>query len=167
MKSFPLFICGLFAATLLPIASQAQNAAAESPLQSELKVFVVGTDAEGEETLVATESIEPGQTVEYQLTYSNVSEGALSRIRAIGPVPESTFYIGDSATEKASVLLEYSVDGGETFSVPPLQVTITDEETGETETIEARPEHYNQLRWTIPTLAPGQSIDLKYRVTVR
>lgn len=144
-----------------PLAAQDAN-----PLKSEMTAFRVMVGDDGKESLVATDSVEPGQTVEYVMKYSNVSDQALSQIRVQGPVPAEMIYVAESASKASGVLLEFSVDGGQTFSVPPVKYQ-KQLEDGSIVEATATPDLYNLVRWTIATLAGNDATSLKYRVSVR
>ncbi|GAB5559201.1 MAG: hypothetical protein SynsKO_08480 [Synoicihabitans sp.] len=165
MKKFARLLLCLSLAALFagisPLAAQDGN-----PLKSEMKAYRVVTDAEGEETLVATDNVEPGETVEYVMTYSNVSDQTLNQIRVQGPVPPEMVYVADSASKPAGVLVEYSVDGGQTFSVPPVKYQKQLEDGTIVEAV-ATPDLYNLVRWTISSLSGSDSATLRYRVSVR
>lgn len=144
-----------------PLAAQETN-----PLKSEMAAFRVVTDDDGKETLVATDNVEPGQTVEYVMKYSNLSDQALNQIRVQGPVPAEMVFVANSASKPAGVVLEFSVDEGQTFSVPPVKYKKQLEDGSIVEAI-ATPDLYNLVRWTIKSLPGNSATSLKYRVNVR
>ena len=137
-----------------------------SPLKSEMSAFRVMTDAEGKETLVATDNVEPGQTVEYVMKYSNLSDQPLSQIRVQGPVPAEMVFVAGSASKLPGVVVEFSVDQGQTFSVPPVKYQKQLEDGSIVEAI-ATPDLYNVVRWTIASLPGNGATSLKYRANVR
>jgi uncharacterized repeat protein (TIGR01451 family) len=146
-----------------PFALTAQTP--ESPLASSLAVFVVETTEDGAEALASRETINPGEVIEYQLTYENVSERPLRQIRAVGQIPAETAFIEGSPVPAGTYPIEYSLDGVE-FAAPPLTYEKVNED-GSTEEAVATPSMYRALRWTIPELAVGEKEVLHYRVTVR
>lgn len=165
MKKLSQFISFLSLLALVagvsPLAAQEEN-----PLKSEMTAFRVVTTEDGKERLVATDNVEPGQTVEYVMKYSNVTDQALNQIRVQGPVPVEMVYVADSASKPSGVLLEFSVDEGQTFSVPPVKYQKQLEDGSIVEAI-ATPDLYNLVRWTISSLPGNKSTTLKYRVNVR
>ena len=137
-----------------------------NPLKSEMTAFRVGTDADGKETLTSAESVEPGETVQYVLTYTNVSETALSQIKVDGPVPDQMVFVGDSVNSPAGVPVEYSIDGGQTYAVPPIKFKQRKDDGTVVEAV-ATPDMYTGVRWTLSSLAAGAEVKLSYRVQVR
>ncbi|CAN5633477.1 hypothetical protein BH24DEI1_BH24DEI1_07530 [soil metagenome] len=156
--------------TLLPLAGAQESA--DTPVVVELEAFVIrevtgGDGAVAEERERAQTSadgqilVPPGQTVEYVLTLRNRGEATLPPGTVIlrGPVPPATRYLGGSATPTSDeVRAEFSADGGQTFSEPPVVGADGDE-------VEA--EAYNVVRWTLLLpLGPGQTMTFVYRVVV-
>ncbi len=147
----------------------AQN---DNPLEINLEAFIVSTitkeDGSSEELFSAAESARPGQIVEYRVSVKNSSDTSLPAGNAAvtGPIPAGTMYQADSASfEEAQ--LEFSADGGQSFSMPPVMMIVVNEEGKEVE-VEASPEDYTALRWNIlKTLEPDEVLVYVYRVIVR
>lgn len=126
-------------------------------------------DGSVEEQFVPAETVDPGNIIEYRVNLLNQGDTVLERVQASGPVPESTFYLDNSASAPEDAWLEFSIDGGETFDTAPIMVTIVNDE-GEEEEIEVPPEDYTAVRWTllVPLEAGAeQSKSFSYRVQVR
>ena len=144
----------------------------DNPLEINLEAFIVSTvtkeDGSSEELFSAAESARPGQIVEYRVSVGNRSETSLPAGNAAvtGPVPAGTMYQANSASFD-DARLEFSADGGQSFSSPPVMITVVNEEGEEVE-VEASPEDYTALRWNIlKTLEPGETLVYVYRVIVR
>jgi uncharacterized repeat protein (TIGR01451 family) len=156
----------LLLALLVPTAG-AQDAA--NPIEIRLEIYVVSLvtrdDGTREERFAETTEARPGQTVEYRLFVENVSEQTLPAgiVTVLGPVPDGTEYVPNSATPSSETLLaEYSADSGRTFSEPPVIIG-----TGENRRV-ADQTSYDTIRWTVLVdMEPGQEIPLVYRVIVR
>ena len=128
-------------------------------------------DGATEERFSSAETAEPGAVLEYRLNVENVGDATLPEGLALtGPVPGEVRYLDLSATPAegaAGARLEFSADGGATFSEPPVMITVTNEE-GEEEEVVADPSQYNAVRWLLLTpLAPEAKLDFRYRVAVR
>lgn len=143
------------------------NTQSKSPLQNSMAAYVVSVDAKGKETLQAATEVEPGQTVEYKLTYQNVSDKALKGLVVTGPVPAATHYIAKSARAQAKANLEVSIDGGKTFEKEPVKRIVTNEAGKKVETI-IPPEKYTHLRWIMQEpLAANTTKQFAYRSLVK
>ena len=149
----------------------AQGAAQESPVAVTLESYLVTTvtleDGTTEERFSSAETAKPGEVLEYRLEVHNQSGETLPEGLALtGPVPSEVQYF-PSATPASNARLEFSADGGVTFSEPPVMITVTNEE-GEEEEVVADPSQYNAVRWLLLTpLESEASLDFRYRVTVR
>ncbi|MEO0548288.1 MAG: hypothetical protein AAFZ91_00085 [Pseudomonadota bacterium] len=152
-----VFAIGAFTASTLFGVANAQDA-----LESSLSAFVVSSDDTGKETLVETEEIAPGETIEYVLTYKNVSDSALSGIVVSAPVPASTIFVADSASTDTDALFEVSADDGATWATPPL----TRQTDNGDEIIP--PAEYDMVRWTPEAaIEAGISWGFEYRISVQ
>ena len=166
----------LFAVLVWPLwvgaQGEAQGAQEQTqPLAVTLESFLVTTvtldDGSTEERFSSAETAEPGAVLEYRLNVENVGDATLPEGLALtGPVPAEVRYV-PSATPAEGARLQFSADGGATFSEPPVMVTVTNEE-GEEEEVVADPSQYSAVRWLLLTpLAPEAKLDFRYRVTVR
>ena len=161
---------------LLPfiIVFLALGLAQNEPVTVTLEAYIVSTitkeDGTTEEQFTEGKEARPGQVVEYRVLVTNVSDETLPASNAVitGPIPTTTAYIADSATPTSEgARLEFSADGGQTFSVPPLMIKVKNDKGEEVE-VEAAPDQYTAARWVIlQALEPKQEIIFKYRVTVK
>ncbi|MFC4427853.1 hypothetical protein [Deinococcus navajonensis] len=142
-----------------------------SPLLLSLSLSQVKTVTAGGKTtemLVPAKGNVPGDLLSQLVTAKNTSTKALKNVRIPLNVPKATFYV---APEKGidGARAEYSIDGGKTFAPAPLKKKITVTENGKSVTreVEVKPSEYQAVRWTIPELAPGQTLKLGYRIQVK
>ena len=131
----------LFAAALFFGLAWAQD----NPVSVSIRAFVINEDG----TFTETTTAEGGDTVEYRVTATNTDETTLppGTVAINGPVPESSTYVVDSASESSDYETEFSSDGSifEDVEVSPVQ----------------------QVRWTLlDPFEPGAAIDVIYRVTI-
>jgi uncharacterized repeat protein (TIGR01451 family) len=161
LKHLFAFIKLLFASGLLAAALQAQ----ESPLQTELKAFIVTAGERGDE-LTETEEVTPGQVVEYLLVFSNVSDQSLFDIKAIGIIPQETEVQVNSINQPVGLRAKFSIDDGQSFHTPPITYTVT-EEDGRVIVKTATPDMYQQILWEIPSLPGQKAMRFTYRVRVK
>ena len=141
----------------------------QEPVSVSVEAFVVsevtGEDGTTQERFTTASTARPGQVVEYRLTVRNQEDTTLpaGTVVVTGPVPESTRYVGDSATPSSErVLTEFTADG-EAYSEPPL--TGSGEGTGGAEAVD--PGRYAAARWTLLVpMEPAQEEVFAYRVVV-
>lgn len=164
----------LTAALLLGLLSlTAAQAPDDNPLSVTLAQFMVSEvaadDGTVDEVFSAADQVHPGDTLEYRLHVENISDTPLAAqtVKLLGPVPEGTFYVADSATPSSSLFrVEVSADG-DIFGVAPLFITVTGED-GVEEQVEVDPSEYVAVRWVLLNpFTAGESYEFSYRVVVR
>ena len=137
----------------------------ESPLVSNLQAFLVVEGELGEE-LSETETVEPGEIIEYRITYSNVAEESLRAVVADGIIPGETFLVEGSIRQPDGVRTLFSIDDGVTFGPEPIYFIEIDEQGIEHER-EATPDMFQRIRWEIDRIPSGETLKFAYRVKVR
>lgn len=140
---------------------------ADEPIQGAMEAFVVQLEDE-RETLLAAKEVEPNQLVEYQLTYTNVGESKINGLTVVGPVPEGTTYVSDTANADVDAALQVSIDGGKTFEPEPV-IRLETKESGEVVEKVVPPEQYTHLKWKAQDAitADGGTQFYTYRVRVK
>ncbi|MEX2534038.1 MAG: hypothetical protein WD273_00440 [Trueperaceae bacterium] len=148
-----------------------------NPVEVRLEIFLV-SQVQGSEQFRPATTARPGQVVEYRLTAVNRSEDTLpsGTVEIIGPIPDRTTYVPNSATTSSGRLLtEFSGDGGQNFSEAPVFMggeagEDEDDAVGGDDENDRRlvePEGYDSIRWTLlVALEPDQEEAFFYRVTV-
>lgn len=124
----------------------------------ELKQFKV-VHHNGTDKLTPVERIKPGETIQYQATYNNVSQHAVHDLQATLPIPEETEYLPGTA-KPAGVMA--SIDGKSYAPVPLHKKVLL--ANGESKEVEIPASQYRDLRWTVGDLKPGQKISVNARV---
>jgi uncharacterized repeat protein (TIGR01451 family) len=134
----------LTAMTLLLLAL---NAAAQSHLevQTTVQKQEVFVNAQGEEEtrLVPADTVLPGETVFYTITFTNVSNEVADRVVITNPIDGNLVYLDGSAFG-AGMDIVFSVDGGESFAAAS-ELTVT--EDGEVRA--AEPRDFTHVRWVM------------------
>lgn len=143
-----------------------QAVAAETPLQGTMKSFLVEENEDGKEVLTETEQVKPGQVIEYALVYGNVTDGNLTDVNIVGPIPEGTVYMAGTAAIRDKMTPRFSIDGGVIFKPEPVLYTVKQDDGIELERV-ATPDMYTHVRWTVENLLAQQKLTLKYRVKVK
>lgn len=127
--------------------------------------LVQGDDGEVTERLTEVDQAAAGEVIEYHVTA--VNEGDIiyrpGTVVVRLPIGEGVSYVEGSATaDEDRVVTEFSGDGGETFSDPPVLIG----EEGDRSTVP--PEEYDTIRWTFTVpFEPAQEETLVYRVEVQ
>ncbi|MBW6456285.1 MAG: DUF11 domain-containing protein [Trueperaceae bacterium] len=152
---------------------QAATTQEREPVEVRFESYVVAavTRADGgiDEVFTAADTANQGDVIEYRLVVTNTTAAALPAVALVGPIPEFMTYVADSATPGSDWLrLEFSADGGQSFSEPPVMITIVQADGTRTQVV-AAPELYDAVRWTLLTpLEPNaaEPLTLTYRLTV-
>ncbi|MCK5727355.1 MAG: DUF11 domain-containing protein [Thiotrichaceae bacterium] len=137
-----------------------------APLTSDMKAFVVHTNAKGQERLSAVKTAEPGETLQYQLTYKNNSKQSLTGLIVTGPIPANTHFIGKSTHTRVNASLLVSIDGGGKFEQEPVK-RLRKMPNGKEKMVIIPAEKYTHVRWKANSeLSAGKKQTFNYRVRV-
>ena len=106
-----LLTCGFVAAT-----TSAQDQGHLNVRTVVQKEEVTVNDAgETERRLVAADTVVPGDDVIYTITFTNISDETAENVVITNPISASLTYVAGSAFGPGTVI-EFSVDGGQTFA---------------------------------------------------
>lgn len=131
------------------------------PVNVRLQAYQVVTTKDAGEKLVPATVANPGDTIEYQVTYQNNGKAPAKAVAATLPVPEGAMaYLDGSAAPKA---IKASLDGKQ-FSSIPLTREVTRAGKRVIETVP--PAEYRFLRWELGDLAPGKAATVTSRMRV-
>lgn len=159
----------IYAATFAAVAGSVVMVSAskqEPMLSSQLSASVVSVDAQGKESFRKVNKAAPGQTIQYNLTYSNNSEKAFKGLVVTGPVPAHTHYLANTAATQVAAERMVSIDGGKTFEKEPVkrQQKMAD---GSVKTVVIPASKYTHIRWKAnDTLVSKGQQQYTYRVKV-
>ena len=110
--------------------------------------------------------VSPGDRILYSVEIANQGDTAARNPVAFGPIPAGTTYVAGTATQASNLKVEYSIDGGKTYSPAPT-VTATGRD-GKTQTLPAPVQRYTTVRWTWNSVLPaGAKATVTYQVEVR
>jgi uncharacterized repeat protein (TIGR01451 family) len=151
-------IIAILTVFLLQLCCMHVASAADNTVNVALHAFkVVPTNAGTR--LVATTEAMPGDTIEYQVTYSNTGKTPARDVLATLPVPQGGIsYVADSASPAA---VQASLDGT-TFAPLPLKRTVTRNGKPATELVPVS--EYRFLRWKLGEIPPGASATVSSRM---
>ena len=141
------------------------NVQAEELLDSRMEAFLV-ENHEGRESLHAASVAEPGNVLEYHLTYTSRATKPLAMQYISVPVSPNTVYLKGSASVSATSEFQVSLDGGKTWSSGPVKRQIKDKD-GKLQEVVVPESEYTNLRWHEKSdIAPGAVKQYHYRVKV-
>jgi uncharacterized repeat protein (TIGR01451 family) len=111
------------------------------------------------------EAVLPGDVLRYRLQFTNQNSGDVRGVVFTNPVPTGLRYVdGSAAADRDDVLVEYSTDGGKTYSPRPM---VTEVVAGKRTQKPALPEQYTHVRWTVRgSIASGASVTAEFRATL-
>lgn len=146
------------------IAALASPAAGQTARPLELTGYVklekISIDEHGERRVerVDPERVVPGERLIFGTRYANAGAAPVENFVVSNPVPDAVSVAAD-----ISPALTVSVDGGKTWGrLSELQILDADGNARA-----ALAGDISHVRWTIPQIAPGQSGELEFPVTVR
>jgi uncharacterized repeat protein (TIGR01451 family) len=149
------------------MADRPALAAAKQPVAVALSGVYVERTADGKELDVPVESHAaiPGAVIRYEITTSNGGSSPVYHVTPQGRIPEGTAYRAGSASVAAAAHVEFSLDGGKTWSSTPTIIVRTAEGT---KTVAAPASSYTALRWVgANALRAGTAAHYTYAVTVK
>lgn len=155
-------------AAILVIVLAASAAHAQGPnLVGGMEARKIVLDGDNREIAVSADQVFPLDTIEYTLTYRNAGNASAAGINLIGPIPQGTIYLEETATEIENVHPLFSIDDGKNFQEAPVTYTVVNDE-GVEEVREATPDMITHVRWTMDEgLEVGHEVVVSYRVQVK
>jgi uncharacterized repeat protein (TIGR01451 family) len=117
-------------------------------------------------SLSDVDRLERGDHILYRVQIMNQGDQPARIPVALGPIPLGTAYVPGTATQTKNLEVEFSTDGGRTFSPAPA-VSLAGKD-GTFHTLSAPPEKYTTVRWRWSTPLPvGATAEVSYEVEVR
>ncbi len=108
-------------------------------------------------------TVAPGDVVQYRLVFTNITGRTVNNIRFTDPLPKGMRYLpGTAGADREDVDVEFSLDGGTSYSEQPMVEVVVD---GRTEQRPASPEDYTDIRWTVHgDLQPNAQVTAAFQV---
>ena len=152
-----------FVAPSLETGTYAQEAPAK--VESSISAYTVTLAEDGKEIKVPAKKVSPGGTIEYQLSYKNISDEPLEEFVILGNVPASTSYLSAVPLEATRAIFEVSVsDIG--WATPPI-VRYKEDDSGIMRPVEVPKDEFEALRWRLAEpISPGEEVSATYRIKV-
>lgn len=129
------------------ISAFAVSAYANTSVHGQINAFIVKQDIQGKEKILPAVETEPGQTMEFQIVFTNDGDTSVDGIQVVDPVPENTQFIGTSERADVPAVFEVSIDGGVSFEPEPV-VRIETQPDGTQKKVVIPASEYTHLRWT-------------------
>lgn len=152
------------------LGSAASAGAQESPgeVEKPLRITAVNLSADDarHQALAGrgldSESLLPGDVVQYRLRFTNVKDIRVRDVVIDDPVPEGLEYVdGSASANQQGVDIQYSIDGGRTYSNRPTMQKVVD---GKGVEVPAPPESYTHIRWIVRDwIEPGSTLTASFR----
>lgn len=144
--------------------SQAQRAT-----PSPLTVSVENRTAQAEASRGAArrdDRAHPGDVLRYRLTFRNPGTGAVRGVTLANPVAQGLVFMGGSTrSSRTDARVEYSADGGRTFSAQPTE-EVTDEQ-GRRVRRPVPAERFTHVRWVVDgSVAAGAVVTAEFDARV-
>ena len=160
MKLLRLLLVAMLGVVLLPSRATAAQAQAPTPLVITAHNVTAATAPARENSAVAR----PGDVIRYALVFTNVTAGPVKNIQFVDPIPQGMVYVLGSATADRPVRVEYSIDGGKSYSARPVLAVVED---GKKVEAPAPRERYTHVRWTVlGSLDPKARVIAEFRTQV-
>jgi uncharacterized repeat protein (TIGR01451 family) len=155
-------LCGLTAALLILVASDATAAAGDAlvlTVVAEVEIKTINEAGEPDVARIEAARVVPGDEVIYTISCENVGSEKAENVLITNPIPEHMRYVRRTAESDGSTVL-FSVDGGRTFGAPE-DLVVPDSEGSERRAVES---DYTHIRWTLDApLAPDEIRQVAYR----
>jgi uncharacterized repeat protein (TIGR01451 family) len=154
-------------ALVLILSMSLALAAKEDGLTGSIEAFRVIKTEEGKEDFVSADRAKPKDVIEYRLTYKNSGKDPVQNIFITDPIPSGTEYVESSASEPKSGSVEFSVDGGKTYGVWPIEIKRQTKD-GREVVERATPDMVTHIRWTLTEMfKPDGQITVSYRTLIK
>jgi uncharacterized repeat protein (TIGR01451 family) len=160
MKLLRLLLVGIVSAAL--VSPRPATGQAQAPKALVITAHnVTGDTASGRENKAVAR---PGDVIRYALVFRNVNTGPVKNVQFVDPLPQGLVYVLGSARADQPVRVEYSIDGGKSYSAQPMIQLVED---GKNVEKPAPREKYTHVRWTVlGSLAPGAQVMAEFRAEV-
>ncbi len=103
----------------------------------------VNDSGEAETRLVAADSVVPGESVVYTITFQNISDEPAANVVITNPISEDLTYVDGSAFGPGTVI-QFSTDGGQNFAAAD-ELTVVEDGVSRP----AGPDDFTHIRWVM------------------
>ena len=162
----PLAIAAALLALMAAMPAAAQQSARSAP---SIVVSARNTTAAAEVARkarpVARTTVQPGDVLRYTLTFTNSTAKPVRDVELRDPIPAGVQFIAGSArASRADARLEFSTDGGTSWSAQPMETVTVD---GRQVTRAVPAARYSHLRWVfVGAVPPSGTVTADFDVRV-
>ena len=103
----------------------------------------VNDSGEAETRLVAADTVVPGESVVYTITFQNISDEPAANVVITNPISEDLTYVDGSAFGPGTVI-QFSTDGGQNFAAAD-ELTVVEDGVSRP----AGPDDFTHIRWVM------------------
>ena len=103
----------------------------------------VNDSGEAETRLVAADTVVPGESVVYTITFQNISDEPAANVVITNPISEDLTYVDGSAFGPGTVI-QFSTDGGQNYAAAD-ELTVIDDGVSRP----AGPDDFTHIRWVM------------------
>ncbi len=103
----------------------------------------VNDSGEAETRLVAADTVVPGESVVYTITFQNISDEPAANVVITNPISEDLTYVDGSAFGPGTVI-QFSTDGGQNFAAAD-ELTVVDDGVSRS----AGADDFTHIRWVM------------------
>jgi uncharacterized repeat protein (TIGR01451 family) len=120
-----------------------------------LVVSAANTTAAGEAGAART-AVRPNDVLRYTLTFRNPTDHAVSNVELRNPIPAGVTVVAGSAhASRADARLEFSADGGKSWSAEPMEMVTA----GDKQVRRAIPvDRYTHIRWVLKSSVAANAV---------
>ena len=148
----------------LASAASAQRAAARSAVPS-LAVAALNTTAAAEPARPARTVVRPNDVLRYTLTFTNPTARTLANVELKNPMPAGVHFVpGSTHASRADARVEFSADGGQSWSEHPMETALVD---GQPVQRLVAADRYTHVRWIVGgKVAPKATVTADFEARV-
>lgn len=139
-----------------------------SILRPEVKVRISGTVQRSSQnvSLEKVESVKSGEILDWNINSANSGNASAQNYRVVGQIAPETVFVAGSARSEGAAAMQYSIDGGKTFSAEPM---IEERQAdGSLKQVPAPVSMYSQIRFEWAKDLPADSqLNAAYKTRVK
>lgn len=156
-------------AAALPAGAQVRTVSSAAPSAAAASLVVashnVTATAAARPGAAPRASVLPGDVLRFTLTFTNATAKPVRNVELRDPIPAGVRYVAGSArSSRADARLEFSADGGRSWSAAPTESVVVD---GKAMTRAVAPDRFTHVRWVVTgAVVPGAVVTADFEARV-